>query len=94
MQCRKPKEKEKICGFDLEWLEYFRNEIENMPEGEIRIEESNKVVDIVEKSLDFNNKNQTGYKLKTLMPDQMRYRLPITLAQLQVLKIHKNLKMR
>lgn len=80
MQCRKPKEKEKICGFDLEWLEYFRNEIENMPEGEIRIEESNKVVDIVEKSLDFNNKNQTGYKLKTLMPDQMRYRLPITLA--------------
>ena len=49
-------------------------------------------MDIAEKILDFNNKNQTGYRLKILIPDQMLNILPITLAQLLALKNSQKLK--
>ena len=49
-------------------------------------------MDIAEKILEFNNKNQTGYRLKILIPDQMLNRLPITLAQLLALKNSQKLK--
>ena len=45
-----------------------------------KIEENGKIIDIAERILELNNKNQLGEGLKT--PDQMLSRLPITLAQL------------
>ena len=48
-----------------------------------KIEEMNKIVDIVELILDFDEQNQGGGELKILTPNQMRIRLPISLAQLK-----------
>ena len=39
-------------------LSDLKNEIEEMSENEIEIEQPNKIVDITEKILDFNNQNQ------------------------------------
>ena len=47
-----------------------------MSDDEIEIEEPDKIVDIVEKILEFNRKNQEGQGLKILTPDQMISRLP------------------
>ena len=52
-----------------------------MSEDEKRIEQPN-VIDIVEKIIEFNRKNQRGQGLKILTPNQMLGRLPIALAQL------------
>ena len=54
-----------------------------MSKNEIEIEKPDKIVDIVEKILQFNRQNQEGQGLKILTPDQMLSRLPITLAQLK-----------
>ena len=43
---------------------------------------SNKIINIVEKTLDFN-KQQKGKGLKILTPKQMLQRLPIALAQVK-----------
>ena len=49
-----------------------------------KIEKPDKIIEIVEKILGFNNKqNQIGKGLKILMPSQMPSRLPIFLAQLK-----------
>ena len=42
-----------------------------------------KIVDIVERILEFNNKIQSGQGLKILTTNQLLSRLPITLAQLK-----------
>ena len=55
-----------------------------MSEDEIKIEQADELVNIVEKILDFDNQNQKGQRLKMLTPNQMLSRLPITLAQLKV----------
>ena len=47
-----------------------------MSNNEIEIEEPDKIVDIVEKILELNRKNQEGQGLKILTPDQMISRLP------------------
>ena len=47
------------------------------------IEELRRVVDIVERILEFNDLNQRGQGLKRLTPDQMLSRLIITLAHLK-----------
>ena len=39
-------------------LSNLKNEIERMPEDEIKIEKPNEMVDIVEKILEFNRQNQ------------------------------------
>ena len=41
------------------------------------------IINIVEKILEFNRKEQSGEGLKILTPNQMLSRLPITLAQLK-----------
>ena len=61
-------------------LVYLNNEIEKMSKNKFENEQWNKIVNIVEKILDFNNQHQTGQELT---PDQMLSRLPITLAYLQ-----------
>ena len=54
-----------------------------MGENEKEIEKSNEIVDIVEKIIEFNKQKQEGQGLKTLTPNQMLSRLPISLAQLK-----------
>ena len=56
-----------------------------MSEDEKKIEQPDKILEIVEKVLDFNKKirKQQGLELKILTPNQMLSRLPITLAQLK-----------
>ena len=60
-----------------------KNEIKEMSEDEEETEQPNETVDIVEKILEFNNQSQEGKGLKTLTPDQMLSRLPVTLAQIK-----------
>ena len=48
-----------------------------------KIEENEKILDIVERILYFNQLNQAGKALKILTPSQMLSRLPISLAQLK-----------
>ena len=63
-----------------------------MSEDEIKIEQADELVNIVEKILDFDNQNQKGQRLKMLTPNQMLSRLPITLAQLKVVNNSEKLK--
>ena len=48
-----------------------------------KIEENEKIIDIVERILELNSEEQLGLGLKILTPNQMLSRLPITLAQLK-----------
>ena len=54
-----------------------------MSEDEIKNEKLYKIVDIVERILNFNKRNQQVKELKILTPDQMLSRLPISVAQLK-----------
>ena len=54
-----------------------------MPKENVnKIEEKNKIIDIVEHILYFNEENQKGQELKMLTPNQIFSRLSISLAQL------------
>ena len=61
----------------------LKDEIEKVSEDEKEIEKPNKILNIVEKILDFDKKIQSGGGLKILTPNQILSRLPITLAQLK-----------
>ena len=54
-----------------------------MSKEEIKTEKPDKIVNIVEKILKFNEQNEQGQGIKILTPQQMLNRLPIALAQLQ-----------
>ena len=55
-----------------------------MPEDRrFKIEENEKIIDVVARIVELNNENQLGEALKILKPDQMLSRLPVTLAQLK-----------
>ena len=57
---------------------------ENVPENKtFKIEENEKIINIVEHILYFNQLDQSGQELKILTPNQMLTRLPIFLAQLK-----------
>ena len=65
-------------------LNEMKNVIENGPENKIfKIEENEKIINIVERILYFNQQNQAGQGLKILTPNQMLSRLPIFSAQLK-----------
>ena len=57
-----------------------------MSEDEKEIEQSNEIINLVEKFLKFNNQNQEGLGLKILASDQMLSRWTISLAQLKAAK--------
>ena len=57
--------------------------MEKLSKCEIKTEKPDKIVDIVEKILDFINQNQRRQGVKILKPDQILSRSPITLEQLQ-----------
>ena len=65
-------------------LTKMENIIKNVPKDKVsRVEENEKIVDIVERILELNSSKQLGLGLKILTPNQMLRRLPIILAQLK-----------
>ena len=55
-----------------------------MPKNKtFKTEENKKMINIVERILEFNKQNQLGKGLKLITPNQMLSRLPISLAQLK-----------
>ena len=64
-------------------LKDLKEEIKKMSKEEIDTEKPDKIVNIVEKILKFNEQNQQGQGIKIPTPNQMLNRLPIALAQLQ-----------
>ena len=55
-----------------------------MPKDNVsKVEENEKMIDIVERILELNSEKQSGKDLKMLTPDQLLSRLPITLGQLK-----------
>ena len=60
----------------------MKKDIENVSENrKFMIKEKEKLIDIVEHILYFNQLDQSGQGLKILTPNQMLSRLPISLAQ-------------
>ena len=64
-------------------LKELKEEIKNMSSELKEIGKPDKIVEIVEKILEFNEQNQQGKGLKILTPNQMLSRLQITLTQLK-----------
>ena len=65
-------------------LTKLKRTIETIPKDDIfKTEDNEKVIDIVERILEFNKQNQIGEGLKILIPSQILSKLPITLAQLK-----------
>ena len=63
-------------------LDKMKKIIKNVSENrKFMIEENEKIIDIVERILYFNQQDQSGQGLKILTPNQMLSRLPISLAQ-------------
>ena len=61
----------------------LKKDIENLSKDDVdKIEEMNKIADIAELIIYFNNEDQRGEGFKILTPNQMLSRLPISLAQL------------
>ena len=56
----------------------FKNDIKIMPDNETKTKQLDRVVDIVEEILEFNEQNQEGQRLKILTSDQLLSRLPIS----------------
>ena len=73
-------------------LKDLKEEIKKMSKAEIDTEKPDKIVEIIEKILKFNEQNQQGQGIKILTPNQMLNRLPIALAQLQAGNNSKKLK--
>ena len=66
-----------------EMLNKMKEAIKNVPKDKVsRVEKNKKIIDIVERILELNSKNQSGLGLKILTPNQMLSRLPITLQLL------------
>ena len=64
-------------------LTKMKNIFKNVPKDKVsRVEENEKIIDIVESIVELNSKKQLGIGLKILIPNQMLSRLPMTLAQL------------
>ena len=58
--------------------------VKNVPKDDLlKTEENEKIIDIIERILEYNSENQLGLGLKMLTPNQMLSRLPISLAQLK-----------
>ena len=65
-------------------LAKIKNIVKNVPKDDpLKTAENEKIIDIVEKILELNSENQLGLGLTILTPNQMRSRLPISLAQLK-----------
>ena len=62
----------------------MKNILKNMPKDKVfKIEENEKIINIVERILELNSEKQSGLGLQISTSNQMLSRLPITLAQLK-----------
>ena len=74
-------------------LNKMKKKIKKVPEDrKFMIEENNKIINVVECILYFNQLNQSGHGLKILTASQILSRLPICLAQLKAGNNSKKLK--
>ena len=65
-------------------LTELKNIVQNVPKDKVsKVEENEKIIDIVERILELNSEKKQGSGLKILTPNQMLSRLPISLAQLK-----------
>ena len=80
----KKKNNDLVESIKIRWSN-LKDEIEKMSKEEIENEKPDKILEIVEEILNFNNKikKQSGQGFKILTSNQMLSRLPITLAQLK-----------
>ena len=85
------KKSRKLVNVIKRELSDSKNEIEKMSADEKEIEKPDKMLKIVEKIRGFNRQQQ-GYGLKPLTPDQMLSRLPISLAHLNAENNSEKLK--
>ena len=60
------KKNKALLSVMISGLNDLKDEIEQMSEDQINIERPDKMVDIVEKILEFNRKNQEGQKYKNI----------------------------
>ena len=90
----KDKEKNKeLVSLMKSGLKDLEEEIEEMFQNQIAIEKLDKIVDIIEKTLEFNRRqSQQGQGLKILTSEQVLSRLEIFLAQLKAGKNSEKLK--
>ena len=71
-------------------LSKLQRTVDYMPkDNEFKIEGNEKIIDIVERVLEFNQLNQSGQGLKILIPNQMLSRLPIFFVQLNAINSKK-----
>ena len=76
--------KNKLVNLINSGLKDLEKEIKKMSKAEIDNEKPDKIVNIIQKILKFNEQNQQeGQDIKILTPNQMLNRLPIAFAQLQ-----------
>ena len=62
----------------------MKNILKNVPKDKVfKIEENEKIINIVERILELNSEKQSGLGLQILTSNQMLSTLPITLAQLK-----------
>ena len=62
----------------------MKNILKNVPKDKVfKIEENEKIINIVERILELNSEKQSGLRLQILTSNQMLSTLPITLAQLK-----------
>ena len=65
-------------------LNKMKKIIKNVPKDKVsKVEENEKIIDIVERILELNSEKQLGLGLKMLTPGQILSRLRITFAQLK-----------
>ena len=86
------REKNELVNLINSGLKDLKEEIKKMSKVEIEIEKPDKMVNIVEKILKFNEQNQQEQGIKILTPNQMLNRLPIALVQLKAVNSSKKLK--
>ena len=76
-----------------EKLTKMKSIVKNVPKDKVsRVEENEKIIDIVERIYELNSEHQLGLGLKISTPNQMLSRLPIPLAQLKAGKNSEKLK--
>ena len=62
----------KISWNQSKKLAKLKNIVKNVPRDEVsKVEENEKIIDIVQRILDLNSKKQLGIGLKILTPNQM-----------------------
>ena len=65
-------------------LTKLKDIVKNVPKDKVfKVEENEKIIDIVERIFELNNEKQLRQGIKILTPNQMLSRLPISLAQLK-----------